>query len=49
MVVLLIVPIEEVATERFGVLDAAEALREPRLVFHCFGSSGNRVGDFGGS
>ena len=33
---LLIVPIEEAAAERLGVLDTAEALRELRLVFHGF-------------
>ena len=33
MVVVLVVPIEEVAAEGSGVLDAAEALRELRLVF----------------
>ena len=36
MVMLLIVPIEEAAAERFGILDAAEALWELRLVFHGF-------------
>ena len=36
MVMLLIVPIEEPAAERFGILDAAEALWELRLVFHGF-------------
>ena len=32
MVVLLVVPIEEAAAEASGVLDAAEALGEPRLI-----------------
>src|ERR1039458_10320704 len=36
MVMLLIVPIEEAAAERLGILDAAEALWELRLVFHRF-------------
>src|SRR5450756_674324 len=36
MVMILIVPIEEAAAERFGVLDATEALRKLRLVFHGF-------------
>src|SRR5664279_1448372 len=36
MVMVLIVPIEEAAAERLGVLDAAEALRKLRLVFHGF-------------
>ena len=34
MMMLLIVPIEEAAAERLGVLDAAEALGELRLVLH---------------
>ena len=33
MVVILVVPIEEAATERSGILDTPEALGEPRLVF----------------
>ena len=36
MVMLLIVPIEEAAAERLGILDAAEALWELGLVFHGF-------------
>jgi hypothetical protein len=36
MVMLLIVPIEKAATEAFGVLDAAEALREARLILEGF-------------
>src|ERR1700737_2886903 len=36
MVMVLIVPIEEAAAERFGVLNATEALRKLRLVFHGF-------------
>ena len=36
VVMVLIVPIEEAAAERFGVLDATEALRKLRLVFHGF-------------
>jgi hypothetical protein len=36
MVVVLIVPIEEAAAERLGVLDTAETLRKLRLVFHGF-------------
>ena len=36
MVMVLIVPLEEAATERLGVLDAAEALRKLRLIFHGF-------------
>ena len=36
MVMVLIVPIEEAATERLGVLDAAEALRKLRLIFPWF-------------
>src|SRR6516225_5894886 len=36
MVMLLIVPIEEAAAERLGVLDAAEAPWKLRLVFHGF-------------
>src|SRR5450756_1599114 len=36
MVMVLIVPIEEAATEGLGVLDAAEALRKLRLIFHGF-------------
>src|SRR5674476_632448 len=36
MVVVLIVPCEEAAAERFGVLNAAETLRKLRLVFHGF-------------
>ena len=36
MVMVLIVPIEEAAAERFGVLDATEALRKLGLVFHGF-------------
>jgi hypothetical protein len=36
MVMLLIVPIEETAAERFGILDAAEALWKLRLVLHGF-------------
>lgn len=34
MVMLAVVPIEEVTAERRGILDAAEALRKLRLVFH---------------
>src|ERR1019366_985541 len=33
MVMVLVVPIEEAATETPGVLDATEAFREPRLIF----------------
>jgi hypothetical protein len=36
MVMLLIVPIEEAAAERLGILDAAEAPWKLRLVFHGF-------------
>jgi hypothetical protein len=36
MVMLLIVPIEKAATEALGVLDAAEALREARLILEGF-------------
>src|SRR6202051_2865569 len=36
MVMLLIVPVEEAAAERLGILDAAEALWELGLVFHGF-------------
>ena len=36
MVMLLIVPIEEAAAERLGILDAAEARWELRLIFHGF-------------
>src|SRR4051812_17180718 len=36
MVMLLVVPAEEVSAEATGVLDAAEALRKPRPVFECF-------------
>ena len=36
MVVFLIVPGEEAAAERFGVLNAAKTLRKLRLVFHGF-------------
>ena len=36
MVMVLIVPIEEAATEGLCVLDAAEALRKLRLIFHGF-------------
>lgn len=36
MVMDLIVPVEEAAAERLGVLDAAETLRKLRLVFHGF-------------
>ena len=36
MVMVLIVPVEEAATEGLCVLDAAEALRELRLIFHGF-------------
>src|ERR1700692_1937464 len=34
MMMVLVVPIEETATEGLGVLDAAEALRKLRLIFH---------------
>ena len=33
MVVILIIPIEEAAAEGLRVLDAAEPLRKPRLIF----------------
>src|ERR1700692_144624 len=36
MVMLLIVPVEEAAAERLGILDTAEALWELGLVFHGF-------------
>jgi len=36
MVVILVVPIEETAAETSGVLDAAEALGQLRLVLECF-------------
>ena len=36
MVMVLIVPIEEAAAERLGVLNAAETLRKLRLLFHDF-------------
>ena len=36
MVMVLILPIEKVATESFGVLDATEALREARLILEGF-------------
>jgi hypothetical protein len=39
MVMLLIVSIEEAATKGLGVLDAAEARRKLRLVFHSFGAA----------
>ena len=32
VVMVLVVPVEEAAAEAFGVFDAAEALREPRLI-----------------
>jgi len=36
MVMSAVVPIEEIAAERLGILDAAEALGKLRLVFHGF-------------
>ena len=36
MMMLLIIPIEEVAAERLGILNAAEALWKLRLVLHRF-------------
>ena len=36
MVMVLVVPVEELSAEAFGVLDAAEARREARLIFQGF-------------
>ena len=36
MVMLAVVPIEEIAAERLGILDAAEALGKLRLIFYGF-------------